>query len=311
MRDRVSIAIVTRRRPLLLARCLQSIEQLNHKPDIVLIIDNDALAQSKPVAQQFSRRLPLIYVKESRQGVAYARNAALRQVTTPLLGFVDDDCILDHNWATQGLQSMCLSKTSYVVGRSLLLNQESVMTQAKYVHQTYWFFQKLRTHDMTPTPFNFDTKNMLLRVADFKRAHVQFDPSFTIGTVDSSDTDMGFQVTAAGLVGVYNKSLIVTHEEIDQLAPFLSKAFARGRMAYRLATKWKTHNEFIDERHQSWALYAKSVRFWKHEFLQYMKKTSFSIFHKLNIFLFIKLYERVYLTGYFYEKKKVMKNALL
>lgn len=311
MKDRVSIAIVTRRRPLLLARCLQSIEQLNRKPDIVLIIDNDALAQSKPVAQQFLNRLPLMYIKESRQGVAYARNAALRQVTTPLLGFVDDDCLLDRNWVTQGLQSMHLPKASYVVGRSLLFNQKSVMAQAKYIHQTYWFFQKLQTHDMTPTPFNFDTKNILLRVADFKRAHVQFNPSFTVGAVDSSDTDMGFQVTAAGLVGIYNKSLVVTHEEIGQFAPFLSKAFARGRMAYHLATKWKTHNEFVDERHQSWVVYAKSVRFWKHEFLQYMEKTSWSVFHKFNVFIFIKLYERAYLTGYFYEKRKVMKKALL
>lgn len=311
MRDRVSIAIVTRRRPLQLARCLRSIEQLNHRPDIVLIIDNDALAQSKPVAQQFSRRLPIIYVKESRQGVAYARNAALREVTTPLLGFVDDDCILDHNWATQGLQSMRLPKTSYVVGRSLLLNQKNVMAQAKYIHQTYWFFQKLRTHDMIPTPFNFDTKNMLLRVADFKRARIRFDPSFTIGAIDSSDTDMGFQIAAAGLSGVYNKNLIVTHKEVEQFAPFFSKAFARGRMAYRLAIKWKTHNEFVDERHQSWVLYAKSVRFWKHEFLQYLEKTSWSVYHKFNVFIFIKLYERAYLNGYFYEKRHSTKNALL
>lgn len=303
MSDSVSIAIVTRRRPLLLARCLQSIEQLNHKPDIVLIIDNDALAQTKPIAQQFSNRLPLIYIKESRQGVAYARNAALRQVTTSLLGFIDDDCVLDRNWVTQGLQSVSLPRVSYVVGRSLLFNQKSVLAQAKHIHQTYWFFQKLRAHNVIPTPFNFDTKNMLLRVADFKKARVRFDPSFTIGAIDSSDTDMGFQVAAAGLVGVYNKNLIVAHEEVEQFAPFFSKAFARGRMAYRLATKWQTRNEFVDEQHRSWMTYAKSVRFWRQEFHQYMDKAPLSLPKKIVAFFLIKLYERAYLAGYFHEKK--------
>ncbi|MBI5620164.1 glycosyltransferase family 2 protein [Candidatus Gottesmanbacteria bacterium] len=303
MNNGFSIAIVTRRRPLLLARCLQSIEQLNHKPDIVLIIDNDDLAQSKPAVQQFSNRLPLIYITEPRQGVAFARNCALRQVTTPLLGFVDDDCILDTNWLTGGLQSMQRLNISYVIGRSLLFNQKSVLAQAKYIHQTYWFFQKLQAAAMKPTPFNFDTKNILLRVADFKKTHVRFDPTFTIETVDSSDTDMGFQIAAAGLSGIYNKNLIVTHEEVDQLAPFLLKAFARGRMAYRLSEKWHTHNEFVDEGHESWIQYFKSVRYWRHEFHQYMKKMSFSMSRKLNTFLFIKLYERIYLSGYFYEKK--------
>lgn len=305
MRNPVSIAIVTRKRPFLLARCLRSIELLNDKPSVVLIIDNDAQARSKSVARLFSNRLPIVYVKESRHGVAYARNTAFRQTTTPLLGFVDDDCILDRNWVEQGLQSMRLKNASHAIGRSLLFNQKSVIAQAKYIHQTYWFFQKLQTHEMTPTPFNFDTKNMLLRVADFKKARVLFDPSFTVGSFDSSDTDMGFQVAAAGLSGVYNNDLIVTHEETEGLSLFLSKAFARGSMAYRLATKWKTHNEFVNERHQSWIQYAKSIRFWKREFNEYMEKTSFSMSHKFNIFILIKLYERVYLTGYFYKKRKL------
>ncbi len=106
MKNKISIAIVTKNRPVKLRRCLESILKQSMLPDVVIIVDNDTKKSAKKVAFSFRKNLNLVYMVEPKPGVAQARNRVLVTCKTFYLGFVDDDCVLDKKWVETGLNTM-------------------------------------------------------------------------------------------------------------------------------------------------------------------------------------------------------------
>lgn len=99
-RLRLTIAICTFRRPDRLARLLatlaeQRAEARGQTVD-VLVVDNDPDRSARGPAEEYGAT----YAAESRPGVAYARNAALRLVPAEAdaLVFFDDDQLPDPGW---------------------------------------------------------------------------------------------------------------------------------------------------------------------------------------------------------------------
>ncbi|MBW4595701.1 MAG: glycosyltransferase [Brasilonema angustatum HA4187-MV1] len=94
----LTVAICTKDRPENLARCLQSL--LNLQTSVskleILVIDN---APSNERTQELVASLPGIhYVIEPKPGLDFARNRALHSATGELLAFLDDDVVVDRKW---------------------------------------------------------------------------------------------------------------------------------------------------------------------------------------------------------------------
>ena len=74
----------------------------------ILIVDNnshDHTAQCiHTYQQQWPEHIPLRYVFEPRQGLAYARRCAIRAVNSELIGFLDDDTLPANDWVAQAHQ---------------------------------------------------------------------------------------------------------------------------------------------------------------------------------------------------------------
>ena len=309
MKKEISIAIVTKNRPKKLQRCLESIQKQTKLPSVVIIVDNDIKRRAEKVALSFKENLNLSYVVEPKPGVARARNKALEVCKTPLLGFVDDDCVLDKNWVKTGLNLITATKkATYVLGKSLLYNTKNIVALAQYYHQSYWFNQKLKENKLKTSPFNLDTKNIILKTPDLRKKDLKFSPQFSIKGADSSDTDLGFQLEAKSLTGIYEARMIVFHEELENPVHFLKKAYLRGRLAFLLVSKWNLQGEFVDLKLIRWTKFAKSIRFWKKELRSYTGKHSESTLLKIPAFILIKTYERVYLKGYINQACKLGVN---
>jgi glycosyltransferase involved in cell wall biosynthesis len=97
---RISVAVITFKRPQGLQKLLTELEKQEHHPArpyelTALVVDNDPGCSARQVADKFSNSpaFKLIYVNETRQGIPIARNAALD--TVPLqhdfMCFIDDD----------------------------------------------------------------------------------------------------------------------------------------------------------------------------------------------------------------------------
>ena len=86
----------------------QMTERLNWE---VVVVDNNSTDDTPSVVRRYQRvwagTLPLHYYFEHQQGLAYARRCALRHVTAPLIGFLDDDNFPSDTWVQDAWEFGC------------------------------------------------------------------------------------------------------------------------------------------------------------------------------------------------------------
>ncbi len=92
------MVIATYKRPASLRDTLRSLVNQVRPADEVVVVDNNSLDETEEVVAEFRDKIPLKYRFESRQGVAFARNAALAAATGDIIAFTDDDCVTDPHW---------------------------------------------------------------------------------------------------------------------------------------------------------------------------------------------------------------------
>jgi glycosyltransferase involved in cell wall biosynthesis len=66
----------------------------------VVVVDNNSTDQTRDVVQSFIERgnTNIRYLFEGRQGLSYARNAAIATARSNILAFTDDDVLVSANW---------------------------------------------------------------------------------------------------------------------------------------------------------------------------------------------------------------------
>lgn len=90
-----TVVICTRNRPANLKPCLEAVGRLSPPPTSVLVIDNSAGdAETEAIARNAGAR----YCVESALGLSRARNRGLRECSTDIVAFLDDDAIPDPDW---------------------------------------------------------------------------------------------------------------------------------------------------------------------------------------------------------------------
>lgn len=72
----------------------------------ILVVDNNSQDRTAAVVQAFQADFPypIRYCFESRQGASYARQRAVREVNSDLIGFLDDDNLPDQQWVAAAYQ---------------------------------------------------------------------------------------------------------------------------------------------------------------------------------------------------------------
>lgn len=78
-----------------LKACLESISRQTEHPDEVIIVDNNCTDNSVEVAKQFSF---VKIVKETQQGVMYARDKGFNSAKSDIIGRIDADTQLPEDW---------------------------------------------------------------------------------------------------------------------------------------------------------------------------------------------------------------------
>ena len=96
----LTLAICTHNRADLLAAALTSLAACRPPTGRweLLLIDNNSQDDTRAVAATYCDRLPLRYIFEPVQGLATARNTALRECEGDVLLFTDDDLRFDLDW---------------------------------------------------------------------------------------------------------------------------------------------------------------------------------------------------------------------
>ncbi len=95
-----TIAICTWNRAALLARTLEQLTRIDAGPIAweVVVIDNGSPDATPDVLAAFASRLPLRFGRESRLGLAHARNAAVDLARGEFIAWTDDDVLVEPDW---------------------------------------------------------------------------------------------------------------------------------------------------------------------------------------------------------------------
>ncbi len=105
----ISFVICTYNRAQYLQDTLQSLVENKADPNRfeLLIVDNNSTDQTPAVVRQFIDDYPnynIRYVKESQQGLSFARNRGISEAKSPIITFLDDDISTDIDFINNWLQ---------------------------------------------------------------------------------------------------------------------------------------------------------------------------------------------------------------
>ena len=79
----------------------RSTGDLQPVPELI-VVDNNSSDDTRAVVERFREAsfLRVKYLKESKQGLSFARNTGVREATSSIIAFTDDDCVPARNWIT-------------------------------------------------------------------------------------------------------------------------------------------------------------------------------------------------------------------
>jgi GT2 family glycosyltransferase len=210
-----TVAICTRERPEDLTRALTAVSRLDPAPAEVLVIDNaPSTSRTHAVVAAFPG---VRYVVEPRRGLNCARNRALRDASSDIVAFTDDDAVPEEGWLGALRLNFGDERVLCVTGLTLPVELE---TPAQELFEEHCSF----TRGFSRCVYNGRVENPLLvarmgagaNMAIRRRAVEQvgwFDERLDAGTPTQSggDHEMFTRILSAGYRIVYEPRAVSWH----------------------------------------------------------------------------------------------------
>ena len=118
----ISVVICTYNRRALLSSALNSLLQqqaagVNYE---IIVVDNNSPPDTQALVEELARTDDrLRYLRETRQGNAYARNTGVEHARAPIVAFVDDDVTVRKNWIETIKQTFDDASVDFIGGKVL------------------------------------------------------------------------------------------------------------------------------------------------------------------------------------------------
>ena len=214
-----SVVICTRDRPELLTRCLDSLAPALDPTDDVVVVDNAPSSQATQLLVQ--SRPPIRYVLEPRPGLDIARNRGIRESQGALVVYCDDDVIVEASWLRRLKAAFLDPAVAAAMG---LVLPASLDTEAQYVFETYWGFNRgFEPRNYGPDYFTEHRARGVpaweigagASMAVRRSALIDvggFDERLDAGAAGcSGDSEMWYRILAAGRVCRYEPAAVSYH----------------------------------------------------------------------------------------------------
>ncbi|MBI4595370.1 MAG: glycosyltransferase family 2 protein [Candidatus Tectomicrobia bacterium] len=210
---RISIAICTKDRPELLKSCLASITASSLLPDELIIIDQSENNLTEHLVNSFSGSgFELRYSKSKTRGKAIGLNGLSTVATGELIGFTDDDCLVDPNWILEAKNHLFNHPdVSILTGKVI---PSSVHSDKVYTPRFLKEHQIMAQGRVNPWEHGCAGGNMFVKREVF--LHLRgFDGRFGPGAEFRSamDGDFVYRAIKSGLKSLYSPQLIVYHQD--------------------------------------------------------------------------------------------------
>lgn len=213
-------------RPELLAACLDSLRRT--APDSRIIVVDDASASPR-VAQVARARGATLIRHKANLGPSAARNTGLREVSSPVVVFVDADCVTTDGWLGTLMSHFDDPRVAAVApritartGRPTLLARYEATQSALDMGPR----PELVTHG---APLGY-LPSAALAVRRDALTEPAFDPQLRVG----EDVDLIWRLVDANAIVRYEPAAVVTHEMRPTALSRAGRIFAYGTSAAEL-----------------------------------------------------------------------------
>jgi glycosyltransferase involved in cell wall biosynthesis len=246
----VSVIVATHDRPDDLRSCLRCLTaQLCRRPVQIIVVDNHPdSGLTQPVLDEFPG---VLRVNEARQGVAFARNAALAEATGQIIVTTDDDVTMPRDWLEKLVAPFARKDIAAVTGNILPLELE---TRAQCLFEAYgglgrgfrrrevdphWF----RSYHRRPVPTwqLGGTANAAFRADIFSHPEIglmdeALGPGMPSGV--GEDTYLFYRIIKAGYTLLYEPDAYVWHRHRRDMSSLRGQIYnySKGHIAYHLTT---------------------------------------------------------------------------
>lgn len=214
-----SVVICTRDRPDELRRCLASLPQQSFKPNEIVVVDN---ASRDGRTLEVALEAGVVYVREDRPGLDFARNTGAMHATADIVAYTDDDVLLHPRWLEHLVAAFDQPSIGAVTG--LVLPGE-LETEAQRHFESFWSFgQGYDRKDYRAADFAITSASavfpawkvgagasMAFRRTVFDKAGL-FDERLDVGQAGcSGDSEYWYRLLAAGIDCRYEPIAIAFH----------------------------------------------------------------------------------------------------
>jgi len=246
----VSVVVATFDRPDDLRNCLQHLQaqQTNRSVEIVVVDNHPESGLTAPVVQDFPG---VVLVQESRQGLAYGRNAGFIASSGDILIATDDDVTVPPDWIERLIPPFARPDVMIVNGNVLPIELEDASQQAfenygglgrgfePFEVNGSWY--DLFPHKPSPTWTLGATANAAFRASIFHHPEIglmdeALGPGMPSGV--GEDTYVFYKVLKAGYTIVYNPKAFVWHKhrKTRQALERQLYGYSKGHVSYNLTT---------------------------------------------------------------------------
>jgi glycosyltransferase involved in cell wall biosynthesis len=233
----LSVVIPTRDRPGQLGECLAAVAGLDYPRSRfeVVVVDDGGSSDLEPVINRFRDTHDITLVGQRHAGPAAARNAGVLHADGSLLGFIDDDVLVDPRWGTEIASKALAHPGAAIGGRTINSLPENPYASAseQIIALAYRHY-----NSGSQGPRFFAARNLALPAPDFT-AIGGFHPGFRT----SEDREFCDRWRESGRNMVYAPAAVARHANPLTLKSFWRQhlSYGRGAFAYHRARSRRGH----------------------------------------------------------------------
>jgi glycosyltransferase involved in cell wall biosynthesis len=210
--------------------CLQALAAIRDAPGSrlreIIFVDDRSTDDSASIAERFGARV----LQGPGRGAAGARNVGFREAQTPLVWFVDADCVAEPDALVHLMPHIAIGGVAGVSGSYGIQNSESRL--ARLIHE-----EILVRHDAMCHDVNFAaTFNVLYRREMLERLD-GFDERYRFG----QDAELAFRMIEVGHRIRFDPRSRVRHHHPAKLLPYLRKQRGQGYWRVPLHLEHRGH----------------------------------------------------------------------
>ena len=227
---KISTVIITKDRPEMLHRCLNSFTIQTEMPYEIIIVDSSAGSATKETVASFNGKLPIHYLYQPQKGYSIARNTGINYAGGDIIAFTDDDCIVDQNWVANILHAH--NKFTHAAGIGGKINSPKnancIMRLAEWRNSISFdnFIKKNDFYNIYNINCSYK-KEYLDKVGQFDEAIIK----------EGEDTDLNWRLCQKGYKVMYLPEIQVIHFQRSTFKSFMKQRFAYIKASYVVSRK--------------------------------------------------------------------------